>query len=369
MKKLLSSLLAVSVLFGSAAYLVNPNDAADMNFGTQAYAADIVKSGECGENLTWTLDSEGLLSIKGTGKMAKWDFQSIAFSPNTLMDIEFYTDPVPWFDDRYSIKRVEIGSGVENIGDLAFAGLENMESIIMPDSITDIGTKSFLCCRSLKKVNIPYGTQNISRGAFYGCCSMESVNIPSTVTEIGTEAFHYCSALTEIAIPNSVEIINNELLKSCSNLTSVKFSASVKEIDCSVLEECPALKNVIVMNPECGIEDALETLGGAPERCDVYGYEGSTAQEYARKYGYRFISIMLGDTDRDKTVNASDASLILADYASSATGEGHILTVGKCVAADVNSDNAVDSSDASVVLAYYAYTATGGSLSLEEFMS
>ncbi len=77
----------------------------------------------------------------------------------------------------------------------------------------------------------------------------------------------------------------------------------------------------------------------------------------------------LGDVDSSGAVDASDASLVLADYATVATGGASTLSGLQRLAGDVNKDEAVDSSDASTILAYYAYTATGGTDSLEDFMA
>ena len=366
MKKILSSLLALSVLFGSAAYLGNP-ETADMNFGTQAYAADIVKSGVCGENLTWTLDSEGLLSIKGTGEMTDWKYHTFSAEITGFVDVNFNGDPVPWFEDRDSIKRVEIGEGVTSVGNMAFIGTK-AESVNLPDSITKIGEDAFCCCTYLQNINIPCNTEAIGEGAFYSCYSLESLDIPPSLKIIEDLAFCRCTCLTELDIPEGVEKIENYAFEYCTRLVSVNISASVNEIGSDAFKECFCLESVFIANPDCVIYDASDTFCNETKKFILYGYEGSTAQAYAEKYGYNFVAIMLGDADFDGAVNSSDASLILADYASSATGSGHILTAEELVIADVNSDNAVDASDASTVLAYYAYTATGGDMSLADFI-
>ena len=79
-----------------------------------ALAADVVKSGTCGaegdgSNLTWTLDSEGLLTISGSGAM--YD----------------YYNYVPWDGSR--IKSVEITEGVTSIGNKAFSRCTSLTSV------------------------------------------------------------------------------------------------------------------------------------------------------------------------------------------------------------------------------------------------
>ena len=76
-----------------------------------------------------------------------------------------------------------------------------------------------------------------------------------------------------------------------------------------------------------------------------------------------------GDVDKNGTIDALDASIILMEYAATATNSAPILNAAGRIAADVNKDGAVDALDASVVLTYYAYTATGGKLSLTDFLS
>ncbi|MBQ6863822.1 MAG: hypothetical protein IJO14_06255, partial [Clostridia bacterium] len=72
----------------------------DFDFNFSADAATIVNSGTCGENLTWTLDSDGVLTIAGTGEMRNYS------SPTS----------VPWYSNRSAIKTVIIENGVTSIG-------------------------------------------------------------------------------------------------------------------------------------------------------------------------------------------------------------------------------------------------------------
>ena len=68
---------------------------------------------------------------------------------------------------------------------------------------------------------------------------------------------------------------------------------------------------------------------------------------------------LLGDVNNDGSVDSSDASLVLAEYAKIQTGGAGAFTDIQCKAADVNKDNSTDSSDASKILAYYAMISTG----------
>ena len=67
----------------------------------------------------------------------------------------------------------------------------------------------------------------------------------------------------------------------------------------------------------------------------------------------------LGDVNDDETIDASDASLVLAEYAKIQTGGNQTFTENQTSAADVNNDGVVDASDASKILVYYAAISTG----------
>ena len=70
----------------------------------------------------------------------------------------------------------------------------------------------------------------------------------------------------------------------------------------------------------------------------------------------------LGDVDGNGSVDASDASLTLSEYAASSTGADPVLNDAQKKSADVNGDGKIDATDASTILQFYSYTSTGGSI-------
>ena len=111
-----------------------------------AFAADVVAEGTCGGNLTWALDSEGTLTISGTGAMTDYSNDSNA----------------PWYSSRSSIKSVIIENGVTSIGDYAFCIYYSLTSATIPDSVTSIGDSAFSNCYSLTSVTIPNSVTSMS---------------------------------------------------------------------------------------------------------------------------------------------------------------------------------------------------------------
>lgn len=70
--------------------------------------------------------------------------------------------------------------------------------------------------------------------------------------------------------------------------------------------------------------------------------------------------LILGDVNEDTTVDASDASLVLSEYALLSTGGQFSFNAKQQKSADVNKDGQINSSDSSKILSYYAEISTGG---------
>lgn len=157
--------------------------------GMEANAAEIVDSGTCGENLTWTLDNRGTLTISGSGDMFN------------------YWNDSPWYAIRTAVKTVVIENGVTTIGNSAFEGCSRLESITIPDGVTAIGVCAFEHCSILVSIAIPDSVTTIGNYAFNGCGNLESITIPDCVTTIGNYAFNGCSDLESISIGDSVTTI------------------------------------------------------------------------------------------------------------------------------------------------------------------
>ena len=193
-----------------------------------------VYSGECGENVTWTLDTGvGVLMISGAGEMYSF-YNPFTYSP----------ERTPWDRYRASITSAVIEPGVTSIGDGVFNNLIYLTNVTIPDGVTSIGNSSFEDCRSLTSVTIPDGVTFIGDGAFSGCTGMTSVTIPDSVTIIGSGAFIECTSLTSVTIPESVTSISWFVFADCTGLASITIPAGVTSIDRDAFSNCTGLTDV-----------------------------------------------------------------------------------------------------------------------------
>ena len=237
-----------------------------------ALAAETVDSGSCGadgDNVTWTLDSDGVLTISGTGAMA-----------------DYSTGEVPWYSwDGGPVRQAVIRSGVTSIGKWLFFSCSNLTSITIPDSVTSIGNYAFSNCSGLTDITIPDSVTSIGEFAFSGCLSLTSVTIPDSVTSIGEGAFYYCSSLTSVTIPDSLTSTGWFTFEYCSSLKNVTIPNSVTSIGEGTFYSCSSLTSVFLPSSLTTVET------GAFRDCsalaDVY-YAGSEAA---------WSSIVIGDSN------------------------------------------------------------------------
>ena len=135
-------------------------------------AARAAESGNCGEQLTWTL-SDGILQISGSGAMAN------------------YTDeqPAPWKNRAAAITKVNIGQGVTTVGNLAFLDCTELRQVSLPQGLSTIGARAFKNCARLAYVRIPSTLSELGEGAFENCSALQGILLPQGLTSIGDFAF------------------------------------------------------------------------------------------------------------------------------------------------------------------------------------
>lgn len=321
LKRITAIISAMSVLLAANTAILPEN--VTEHFTIAASAADTANSGECGaegDNVQWTLDSHGTLTISGEGKMLDGDGLT-----NT-----------PW--DIFKVKKAVIEDGVTSIGAYAFNNAIYMESISIPDSVSEIGEY-----------------------AFFDCQVMTEIDIPDAVKELKTSTFYDCYSLTEVTLSENIASIGYGVFQNCSKLQSITF-----------------------MNPQCMINNYYTTIsnsvdfeaGTAEFTGTIYGYADSTAQAYAEKHNRKFAVIgkkpssttttpntsagLRGDVNENGTVDVEDAQLALNAYVASMAGLETNLSESQVKAADVNENNDVSVDDAQNILIYYVNNTLSG---------
>ena len=171
-----------------------------ISLGVVAFADEaIVASGNCGANddkLTWTLTSNGTLTISGEGEMKD------------------YADG-EWEDRKSEIKKIVIESGVTEIGCSAFTDCTSLTDVVIPDSVTCIDNSAFLRCTNLSEISLPDSVIRLGSGVFEDCTNLKSVRLPQNLTSIPYRFFFGCSRLKSISLPDSVTQIDEDAFGNC----------------------------------------------------------------------------------------------------------------------------------------------------------
>ena len=101
-----------------------------------------------------------------------------------------------------------MGYKVTSIRDLAFNHCK-VETVVLPNSIIDIGSQAFNRCNSLMSITIPNSVTDIGSRAFFYCENLESATLPNSITRIEECLFMGCKSLTNISGYNNVEYIGS----------------------------------------------------------------------------------------------------------------------------------------------------------------
>ena len=172
---------------------------------TYASTSEIEASGICGDSLTWTLSTDRVLTLKGTGPMYDYEYER---QYNIYGEVEFSGPTTPW--SKYGIKKIIVEEGVTTIGDYGFYGCCPTD-VQLPDTLTSIGESSFSFMGGydteggyyygLTSLALPEGLVNIGDKAFYWTESLKTIYFPSTLRSIGNRAFDWCF-LSDVHIPD-----------------------------------------------------------------------------------------------------------------------------------------------------------------------
>ncbi len=252
LKKWISFLVAFSMVLG-------------MIPGTVLAEGSILASGTCGaqgDNLTWTLTDDGVLTVTGSGAMADYPLNN-----------------TPWSSYQNDIIHVRFGENLVYIGESAFFACQSMQSVTIPEGVTEIGDYAFADCRALSHVTLPSTLQKLGIYSFREC-GLTEVTIPANVSSIGEQALTRNQKMTwiyvdennqfftsqdgvlfskdmtklvtypagrsgEYVVPDGVQIVGESAFDLSKGLTQVEFSSSVTEIGSYCFLNCNALSRVV----------------------------------------------------------------------------------------------------------------------------
>ena len=187
------------------------------------------ESGTCGDNVTWELSADGVLTISGTGDMTDY----------TLLTRL-------WSKQQASITKIVIHDGVTSIGDYSFYDFTALQDVTIPGSVTRIGADAFSGCESLPSVTIPESVTRIDSSAFSGCDALSSVSIPDSVVDMGGSVFYGCSGLTDVTYSKGLTSIPDSTFGCCDSLLTFEVPQWVTSIGDYAFSNCEELQTISI---------------------------------------------------------------------------------------------------------------------------
>ncbi|GEM_PF-1536459 len=184
------------------------------------------------------------LDVKGNYKYSLYKYigsDEVVYVPEEIngLKLDFATDNGNClFGDNTTVKRIIFPDNITTIPPMRKC---NMESVVLPESLTEIPNEAFYMCLNLKSINIPESVKVIGDSAFMQCNMLKEVNIESDSIRIMNQAFKL-SGIRKIELPGNCYL---GMRSMGGKVESVKFrSGKSVELDDSAFDDCSLLTEV-----------------------------------------------------------------------------------------------------------------------------
>ena len=162
--------------------------------------------------------NESFNKIKADSLKNIYGMESIVI-PDSVTELGGYA-----FDSCDALKTITVPNTVTSIGNQAFGHCKSLTTATIKGDLTTLGGNAFYCCESLSTAEFKGNVTNIGNWAFDGCISLSNITFVGNVETIGKGAFDDCRALTTITIPNTVTSIGGAAFRGCTGLKTITYN-------------------------------------------------------------------------------------------------------------------------------------------------
>lgn len=277
--------------------------------GTKRLANRLFRNQGLDEPYTFTeIELPDSLVYIGTNAFYKCDCLESVTIPGNVEEIGAYA-----FDACSKLSEVTFGNGLKIIGESAFRGTA-VENISFPNGLEKINTNAFANCTKLTAAVIPASVTLLGDSAFSGCTALKDAVLTGGDSDPGDYLFKGCTSLENVTLGEGIITLKMAMFQNCTSLAEIVIPDGTENIYSDVFYGCTSLCKVV-------IPESLTNFNTyAFEKTDIltlYGYKGSTAQEYAKNRGIKFVAIdETGDCTwrKNGTVLTISGSGKTADY-------------------------------------------------------
>ena len=258
------------------------------------------------ELTTITVDSGNQNFTAQDGVLYTKDMKTLVQYPNGKTGTTFTvpsgveTIGVGAFQEDPGLTSVTLPEGLLHLRIRAFSGARKLQTVAIPASVQEVGGQALARCPLLTAITVDSGNQNFTAqdGVLYTKDMKTLVQypngktgttftVPAGVETIGPSAF-YDSKLTGVTLPEGLLAIESQAFQS-AGLTAASFPASLETIASSCYYGNLELTEITFSNPGKWTMD--NPFPNCPKLFTVWGYPGSTAEDYAKRFNYLFKSL------------------------------------------------------------------------------
>ncbi len=229
-----------------------------------------------------------------------------------------------------SDKNIVIPSTTVRIGDGAFEGNKNIESLVISERVAAIGQKAFYNCSNLKYVSSRGSVQYCGTDAFSGTAWLK--DYAGEFIFFGDTLIKYVGKKEIVSIPNTFTSIADYAFEGNKSAKYVRIPTSIKTIGYKAFYLYTDNKNNV----------------STDKYTEIYCYEGSAGHKYALENNLTIAEKLYlpGDFNNDKIVTAADARSYLRFSAKLIQTKSYaVLQAG-----DMDFDGKVMANDARLIL-------------------
>ncbi len=124
----------------------------------------------------------------------------------------------------YTVTRIDNETTAEDKG--VFASTYDIQSVIVPNTVTTIGADAFWSCAGLQEISLGNSVTTIGDNAFQYCAALRSISLPNTLTSVGNHFLCHCNKIEALVIPENLVTIGNYFLHGCESLRDVYLMGS-----------------------------------------------------------------------------------------------------------------------------------------------
>lgn len=284
-------------------------------------------SGTCGDNLTWTLDDNGTLTISGEGKL------------NTTN----YINTRPWYSLNANITSIVVEDGVTEIGDYAFSSCTNLKNVTLGKDIKHIGENAFVGSRNVENLylsslesylNITFESvyssyPTTSQKIYIDGVLLTDIVIPDGITSIPSNIFSGNLYITSLIAPDSVIEIGDHAFQGCNNLTEITLGSGIKKLGTYAFDAY-FIKNLYLKDLNSYMNIEFKDSTGIPSSyADIY-VDGNLLTDVVIPEGITIIPAGIFQWNKHITsITIPDSVTEIGDRAFEGCNSLKFVTIGK----------------------------------------